>query len=147
MKSLNLYSKISNSFAAFLDQSQKVQRFDFNLYASTDCSMLGFKPGVFVFLQDIDEQLASYVSNLIDYTKDMTNQLIGDKKECSTMSLRQAIRFYYENLCGYRHLHYNYKEKVRPFIISDDQIPIEIAEILCKSGGDIPFLDGVIGAS
>jgi hypothetical protein len=28
------------------------------------------------------------------------------------MSLRQAIRFYYENLCGYQHLHYNYKEKV-----------------------------------
>jgi hypothetical protein len=80
MKSLNIFSKISNAFGAFLDSSQKVSRFDFSKYNVMDCSKFGFKPGVYVYLQDIDEQLLNYTSSLIDYTRDMTNQLIGDKK-------------------------------------------------------------------
>jgi hypothetical protein len=56
-----------------------------------------------VWLQEQDEKLADLVSNLVEQTKDMTNQVIGDKKDCSTIPLRQSIRFYYENLCGYHH--------------------------------------------
>lgn len=112
MKSLHTYHLIAQAFGRFLDTDQKVERFDHSRFPVLDCVMFGFKPGVFVWLQEQDERLALLVTNLIEQTKDMTNQAIGDKKETSTVPLRQAIRFYYENLCGYRHEHYNYKQKV-----------------------------------
>jgi hypothetical protein len=95
MKSLNVYDKMKHAFRQFLDSNQKVERFDTSKFPYLECSELSFNPGVFVWLQEQDEQLADLISNLVEQTKDMTNQVIGDKKDCSTIPLRQAIRFYY----------------------------------------------------
>jgi hypothetical protein len=88
MKSLNLYDKMKQAFGQFLDLSQKVERFDTGKFPHLECSELSFNPSVFVWLQEQDEQLADLVLNLVEQTKDMTNQIIGDKKDCSTIRLR-----------------------------------------------------------
>jgi len=58
----------------------------------------------------------------------MTNQIIGEK-ECSTIPLRQAIRYYYENLCGYHHEHYNYKQKMTNFLSRELKFYLKVATI------------------
>lgn len=80
------------------------------------------------------------VTNLLGRAKDMTNQVIGDKKECSTAPLRQAIRFYYENLCGYHHEHYNYKQKVQKQSIQMTNFLSKELKFYLKVATIYPFL-------